>query len=148
MEKLSWDGVAMIEFKWCPDSKKSYIMEVNARFWGSLRLACAAGLDLPYYVYCLATGETPLIPQSVGKARLRWLLGDLDQLLIRLKTTRDPAGAAYGWRNKVGGITEFLREFAILPTTDTFDWGDPLPFYREIVDYSHNLLKNRKGQQP
>lgn len=26
-------------------------MEINARFWGSLPLAVAAGIDFPYYLY-------------------------------------------------------------------------------------------------
>jgi len=146
MERFSWDGVAMVEFKWCPNSKKSYIMEVNARYWGSLRLACAAGLDLPYYDYCLATDKTPPIPPSVGEARLRWFLGDLDQLLITLKTDLDPTGRAYDWRRKALSIAEFLGEFTKMPTTDTFDWGDPLPFGREVVDYAQNLLKCHSRQ--
>jgi len=110
MERLSWDGIAMVEFKWHPEMKTSYLMEVNARFWGSLRLACAAGLDLPYYVLCISTGRQPIIPSSIGSARLRWLLGDLDQLLITFRDKRNPIGIDYSCKHKIRKTIEFIDE--------------------------------------
>jgi protein-tyrosine-phosphatase len=44
---LQWNGVAMVEFKLDPLSRKFCLMEINGRFWGSLPLAVAAGADFP-----------------------------------------------------------------------------------------------------
>jgi protein-tyrosine-phosphatase len=47
IEALEWNGVAMVEFKFNPDSGEFCLMEINGRFWGSLPLADAAGADFP-----------------------------------------------------------------------------------------------------
>ena len=56
---LGWHGVAMAEFKWDETSNQFWLLEINGRFWGSLPLALAAGVDFPYYLYQLAVGQTP-----------------------------------------------------------------------------------------
>lgn len=61
---LRWHGVAMAEFKWDDESGAFWLLEINGRFWGSLPLALAAGVDFPYYLYQLATDQTPAPPAS------------------------------------------------------------------------------------
>jgi predicted ATP-grasp superfamily ATP-dependent carboligase len=56
LDTLDWHGVAMVEFKKSFDGAYK-IMEVNPRFWGSLDLAIAAGVDFPYYLAQIAKGE-------------------------------------------------------------------------------------------
>lgn len=56
---LRWHGVAMAEFKWDETSNRFWLLEINGRFWGSLPLALAAGVDFPYYLYQLTVGQTP-----------------------------------------------------------------------------------------
>jgi protein-tyrosine-phosphatase/predicted ATP-grasp superfamily ATP-dependent carboligase len=62
MSALKWDGVAMVEFKYDPDSGALSLMEINGRFWGSLPLADAAGADFPAMLLALEldgdVGET------------------------------------------------------------------------------------------
>src|SRR5262245_22099908 len=75
LDYVGWDGVAMVEFKISEDGVP-YLMEVNARFWGSLQLAVDAGVDFPYMLFQSAMGETP--SHSGGHRvgiRERWLLG-------------------------------------------------------------------------
>lgn len=48
LKKLKWHGVAMVEFK------GDYVLEINGRFWGSLPLAIASGVNFPYLLYKLA----------------------------------------------------------------------------------------------
>lgn len=43
---LNWQGIAMTEFKLGSDGKL-YFMELNPRFWGTLPLAIASGLNFP-----------------------------------------------------------------------------------------------------
>ena len=53
LDPVQWHGVAMVEFK-VADNGIPYLMEVNARFWGSLQLAIDAGIDFPWLLYPLA----------------------------------------------------------------------------------------------
>lgn len=42
-----YSGVGMIEFRKCSFTGKNYLMEVNARFWGSLSLPTFSGINFP-----------------------------------------------------------------------------------------------------
>jgi predicted ATP-grasp superfamily ATP-dependent carboligase len=54
---LGWHGVAQIEFKYDTKSKQYKLMEINPKFWGTLALSVAAGIDFPYLAYRMAVGE-------------------------------------------------------------------------------------------
>jgi len=54
LKSLKWHGVAMVEFKYNEDEKKAWLLEVNPRFWGSLALPVASGVDFPYLLYSIA----------------------------------------------------------------------------------------------
>jgi predicted ATP-grasp superfamily ATP-dependent carboligase len=47
LELLDWQGVAMLEYRWNPQTDQFWLLELNARFWGSLHLALFAGVDFP-----------------------------------------------------------------------------------------------------
>jgi predicted ATP-grasp superfamily ATP-dependent carboligase len=64
LDALGWHGVAMVEFKWDEARDRFWLLEINGRFWGSLPLALACGVDFPYYLYQVANGETPELPGS------------------------------------------------------------------------------------
>jgi len=77
LQALRWHGVAMVEFKRRPDG--SYVlMEINPKFWGSLDLAIAAGVDFPWLAVQLATGQPfePVRSYAVG-VRFQWVFPDL-----------------------------------------------------------------------
>ena len=56
LAELRWTGVAMVEYKQDPRTGQYALMEINGRFWGSLPLAVAAGVDFPHRLYLLLTG--------------------------------------------------------------------------------------------
>jgi predicted ATP-grasp superfamily ATP-dependent carboligase len=122
-----WTGVAMVEFRVAGDGTP-YLMEVNGRFWGSLQLAIDCGVDFPWLLYQLSHGSPVADPQPyvVGR-RLRWLMGDLDSLIIRLREARvDP-------RLKLRSIGAFLRSFADPACRqEVCRLSDPHPGVREI----------------
>jgi protein-tyrosine-phosphatase/predicted ATP-grasp superfamily ATP-dependent carboligase len=47
MRALGCHGVAMVEYRVDPKTGRHWLMEINMRFWGSLPLALAAGVDFP-----------------------------------------------------------------------------------------------------
>jgi predicted ATP-grasp superfamily ATP-dependent carboligase/predicted metal-dependent phosphoesterase TrpH len=105
LTELGWSGVAMVEFKCDPRDGQPNILEVNPRFWGSLELCAAAGLEFPQRLYHAARGA----PEIGGEARLgvrsRWLVpGELLHIAAQLRRGRWPGAALTallqpGWRD-------------------------------------------------
>jgi predicted ATP-grasp superfamily ATP-dependent carboligase len=132
LDLVGWHGVAMAEFKIARDGTP-YLIEVNARFWGSLQLAVDAGVDFPGLVYRLARGEIPepVPPYRVG-IRSRWLLGDLDRLYLTLRSRGvGPGAPAARWR----ALAEFLRFREPGLRYDVNRWDDLRPFGFELAGY-------------
>jgi predicted ATP-grasp superfamily ATP-dependent carboligase len=128
---LRWHGVAMAEFKVTP-AGRAVLIEVNARFWGSLQLAIDAGVDFPWLLYELASGGHPNAPAgyTVGR-RLRWLLGDLDHSYLLLK---DRSGAVSS-RQKVAAACRIFWPWLPNARIETFRISDPKPFVTELRQY-------------
>ena len=64
-------------------------MEINGRFWGSLQLAIDAGVDFPaLLVQSTKTQLTKNYNYKLG-VKNRWLLGDIDALLLRMLKHKD-----------------------------------------------------------
>ncbi|MDC8447059.1 MAG: ATP-grasp domain-containing protein [Nitrospira sp.] len=116
LEQVTWHGVAMVEFKVDRESGVPMLMEINGRFWGSLQLAIDAGLNLPHLLHRMVNGVSEVVPRDsyqVG-TKSRWLLGDLDHLLLRVTRSKErldlPRTAESRWR--------CLRNFCKLSGSD------------------------------
>jgi hypothetical protein len=57
LDALKWRGVAMVEFKRERKTGQLYLMEINPKFWGSLDLALASGVNFPVLDVRMALGE-------------------------------------------------------------------------------------------
>ena len=91
MEGLKWHGVAMVEFKIDKKDGEPKLMEVNGRFWGSLPLAIASGVDFPYLLHKMATeGDVEPVFEYKTGVKCRWLIpGDMLWLVASLKNRND-----------------------------------------------------------
>ncbi len=132
LRRLEWQGVAMVEFKIDRDAGTPYLMEINGRFWGSLQLAIDAGVDFPRLLLEAATGS-PSSPAPTYRpgVRCRWLLGDLDQLLVRLRKSPEELNLPPGMPGRGRAVAEFLRDFFPPNRLEVFRFRDPRPFFRE-----------------
>jgi len=83
LDALHWHGVAMVEFKWSVRSGYT-LMEINPKFWGSLDLAIAAGVEFPSLAVRLACGEriARAFTYPVG-VRFQWVFDDLLHVAAR-----------------------------------------------------------------
>ena len=127
LSAVNWKGVAMVEFR-VSDAGTPYLMEVNGRFWGSLQLAVDCDVDFPWLLYQTAHQVPVTGPSSylIGH-RLRWLLGDLDSLFIRVR--RDSSTS----RQRFRAVCDFLRSFGdIHCRQEIFRLNDPAPALREF----------------
>lgn len=78
LKKMRWHGPAQVEFKIDSRDETPKLMEVNAKFWGTLDLSIQAGIDFPYLACKMAIdGDVfPVYNYKVG-LKYRWLLHEL-----------------------------------------------------------------------
>ncbi len=136
LRQIGWHGPAMVEFKVDDRDGQPKFIEVNGRFWGSLQLAIDAGLNFPLLLYRLALGES--VPFSADYrigVKNRWLLGDLDHLLMRLRTPRDIDSSLFPNKSKIGAVIEFLRFYERDLYYSDLRYDDLKPFLLECKRY-------------
>src|SRR5262249_51705059 len=80
----------------------------------------------------------PMFTYRVG-TRLRWWLGDLDWLLIRL---REPGGLA----RRLKAIPEFLRSAGDTAYGEMYRRDDPAPAIRECSQYLNSAFRGVVGR--
>ncbi|MBW4933410.1 carboxylate--amine ligase [Marinobacter sp. F4206] len=129
---VGWHGVAMVEFR-VADEGTGYLMEVNPRFWGSLQLAIDSGIDFPWWLYLVCT-EQQMPEIKWQQRRVRWILGDLDRLLIILKSP----STRYSLREKLAEIVRFFQP-GLRTRHEVNRWNDLNPFWFELKQYLRAL---------
>ncbi|MEI6501030.1 MAG: hypothetical protein WCP21_08380 [Armatimonadota bacterium] len=134
MRVSRYTGPAMVEFKVCESTGAAFLMEVNWRLWGSVLLAMAAGLDIPWLLWKTLTGrevrpeETRYRSGVVG----RYLIGDTKHLALVLRGR--PRGWIEAFPSRPSALREYLGDFVrpdvreLLLTAD-----DPKPFFARLV---------------
>jgi len=107
LEALHWHGVAMVEFKKDIRDGEYKLMEINPKFWGSLDLAIAAGVDFPYLAATMAfTGDVEPVFEYRAGIRYHWPLPDeVLHILARpaslpavVRDSLDPSTRSNVWR--------------------------------------------------
>src|SRR5215472_11143202 len=142
LQHVSWHGVAMVEFKIDQDRGVPLLMEVNGRFWGSLQLAIDAGVNFPYLLFQLATGQPIQLPPNgyhIG-VKSRWLLGDLDHLLLRLFKPKETLQLQPNCLSKWQCLLDFCRLFQPDMYYEIERLEDPGPCMYELRQYLRALL--------
>jgi predicted ATP-grasp superfamily ATP-dependent carboligase len=144
LEALHWHGVAMVEFKRDARDGTAVLMEINGRFWNSLPLAVASGVDFPFLLYRLATeGACPeSFDYRVG-VRGRWLAGDAAHLVAALRGR--PPGWTGAFPTRAGAIRNFLHFGGRDLHYDDLWLSDPVPFAAGLVG---GVLRHLPGPAP
>jgi predicted ATP-grasp superfamily ATP-dependent carboligase len=130
LDDLKWEGVAMVEFKIDLADGQPKLMEINGRFWGSLQLAIDAGVDFPNILVDASSTGGPA-PYRTG-VRSRWLWGDVDSLLVRLRRS-----GPVGWANssRLRPIVDFLELWDRSLYYDNPKLYDMKPFLLETLQW-------------
>lgn len=141
LQHFGWTGVAMVEFKEDAASGTPYLMEVNARFWGSLQLAIDAGVDFPELLLRSVLGEhvEPVTSYHTG-LRSRWLWGDVDHLVGMLRAPRGLREAHPELPSRAGALARFLMPWRPGDRFEVLRLSDPAPFLRESVEWVRNVF--------
>jgi hypothetical protein len=100
----------MVEFKQDQRDGSLRLMEVNARFWGSLQLAIDAGVNFPELAAKVAVGRPASGPDHYRLGiRSRWLAGDLDSLVMTLIRPRRELNVPPMYPGRLRTLWEFLH---------------------------------------
>ncbi|HJQ10597.1 MAG TPA: ATP-grasp domain-containing protein [Gemmatimonadaceae bacterium] len=141
LDRFSWEGVAMVEYKRDASTGTPYLMEVNGRFWGSLQLAIDAGVDFPRLLAACALGDEAPIQTggySVG-LRSRWWWGQVDHLVGRVGS-RAAAALPPGTRSARRAVADLLLgPFRRQDHESILRWNDPRPFFNETIRWIGEL---------
>jgi len=134
LQSTNWFGPAMVEYRIAPDGTP-YLMEVNGRFWGSLQLSIDSGMDFPKLLVQLLNGiKLPQSESYVLGRRLRWLLGDIDNLLLQFKNGPLTDGS------RIKAIGDFLWTFFDRASRqEIFRWSDARPAIYEMRQWFRAL---------
>ena len=128
LSKLEWHGVAMVEFK---KNKIGdyYLMEINPKFWGSLELSYAAGLDFSYLTYLLALGQH--IPKTDYNRNIyfRWTFPY--DLMWKKFSTREQK-------------SEFLKLKRKVKIYSNIHFDDPLTVFYNLFFYIYKFFTDKK----
>jgi predicted ATP-grasp superfamily ATP-dependent carboligase len=133
LNRLTWHGVAMVEFKQDDRDGTLRLMEINGRFWGSLQLAINAGVDFPAIAIAIAGGAQPEAVTSYHLGiRNRWFLGDLDVLLAVLFRSRRRLNVPAGFPSRRRLAWDFMHLWGRELHYEVWDILDPYPGLVEI----------------
>ena len=93
LDAVDFHGVCGLDFRYDPKTGKAAFIEVNARFTGGLATPVAAGFNIPWAVYKLATEGRYDEPcdARVG-TKTKWILGDVITIvgrIVKLKFNRN-----------------------------------------------------------
>ena len=127
---LEYTGVGMFEFKREPSTKRWWLIEINARFWGSLPLALAAGVDFPWALYgLLVEGRREFLREYEPGVTCRNPSIDWPWLWRNLRADRrDPDLATVGRWQLAGELVPLLT---LREHFDSFARDDPRPGFEE-----------------
>ena len=127
LSSIGWYGSANIDFKIDERDNIPKLMEVNPRLWGSLQLAVASGINIPYLLYQLAVhGDIPPYFEYQTGVKFRWFMyGDFVNFITNLTAKRKLNLDAF-------------KLFEKNSCHATWSLSDPLPFFGlslALLDY-------------
>lgn len=134
MDAVDFHGVCGLDFRYDAENNKIAYIETNARFTGGLATPVAAGFDIPWIVYKLATEGKYTEPINVRiGTRTKWILGDIITLVGRI--------LKFKWN-----LSELRRVFSFsgFDAYDDFCKDDKRAILGEFSYYFGKLLKNGK----
>jgi protein-tyrosine-phosphatase/predicted ATP-grasp superfamily ATP-dependent carboligase len=133
-------GVAMFEFRINDLTGDWVLIEINGRFWGSLPLAIAAGLDFPTSLAEMLLYNRKVFSNSYkSEVYARNISWDLLWLLENLRADKsDESLLNVPLRKALWELTNLLRG---KESIDSFAWDDPAPLFAELKSIGPKALE-------
>jgi len=131
LAQLRWDGVAMFEFKRSEATGQYWLLEINGRFWGSLPLAVAAGVDFPAaLVELVVEGKVPGPARYRSGVRCRNLTGEYAWLKEAMRRRPKPFTR---YPSMLSVLRDSVRMLNPFERWDAQQISDPVPGIAEAL---------------
>jgi len=141
LRAMDWQGAAMVEYRWDPDTDRFWCIELNARFWGSLHHALYAGVDFPRLLVDGFLGRPPE-PAMSYRSSLRCRLivpAEVGYVQSRL---RDPE---VGLGARLWTVIEFfLLCFNPRIRSDLHFPGDRMLLWRAVGQFARGFFRSTR----
>ena len=126
LKRMRWHGLAQVEFKYDPKTETYRLMGINPKFWGTLAISLAAGVDFPYMAYRMAIGEkVNTIKSFKENCVYRWVLPN--ELLHVLQSN-----------DRRAAFKEYIKDF-FKPAYYNIDVRDPLPMLSLALKFINKI---------
>lgn len=134
LDSVDFHGVCGMDFRYEPESGRIAFIEVNARFTGGLATPVAAGFDIPWVIYKLATeGKFEEPCDARLGVKTKWILGDVITFIGRLLKF-----------NFHKDEMKQVLKFKGFDAYDDFRKDDKIAILGEFLYYFTKLVKNGK----
>ncbi len=142
--ELKYTGVAMIEFKVNEQNDTWVLIEINSRFWGSLPLSVASGIDFPYWLYQMLTSQKTNFPTKYKSIYCRNTALDFEWLISNLEADRhDPLLSSIPLHHVASELKNILL---FKEKNDTFQLDDIKPGIMEIAQLGKRIYSPIKSK--
>ena len=134
LDTIDFRGVCGLDFRYDAKTGRAAFIEVNARFTGGIATPIAAGFDIPWIVYKLATDGCfkDNISTRIG-VKTKWILGDVITFVGRLLSFH------FSYKEMVQ-----VFSFCGFDAFDDFFKDDKWAIIGEMWYYFEKLIKNGK----
>jgi predicted ATP-grasp superfamily ATP-dependent carboligase len=121
LRRIGYSGISEIEFKLDNKDGKFKFIEINPRTWLWVSLATASGLNFPFLLFKLLSGERYLLKRDYN-INIKWihLIPDFKIFLKGIMT-------------KQIKLKDYLESFTGEKEFAVFSLNDPLPFLAELL---------------
>lgn len=120
LDRIRYEGLAEVEYKYDPGSGAYKLLDINARVWGWHTLAIRAGIDLPYLLFQTMLGENVLGSDFRDGVKWMRLVTDVPTAILEVIKKRMKLGS---YLKSFIGPTEFA----------VWSKNDMLPFLAELL---------------
>ena len=121
LKSIDFVGIAQIEFKYDLQDQRYKLLEINARPWFWVSLTAACGMNLPYLLYKMATGDDEHFSGFRQDVKWQWFVGDIGLLMTQI-ISKHPD---FSFKSCIPDFF-YKRVFA------TYSKSDLVPFIKEI----------------
>lgn len=142
LQAVKWEGPAMVEYRFNPETGEAMLMEINGRFWGSLPLAYYAGAHfvwMHYSVHVLRNIPPPT-KVLVGVCCM-FFIPELKRMLTLIFRSNSIQDKTFIY-NMIDELQFFFKHYINGQFFYVFNWHDPKPFLVDIFKLSIGRLRN------
>ena len=142
LRHIGWEGVAMVEYRWNPETDQSMLMEINGRYWGSYPLAVHCHASFALLSYYLGSGlGLPRLQSLHTNIRCRMISTEIKRLariFFHPELIVDQSFKINRWAEVVRFVADFFK-----PRVRYYVWdiGDPRPYFADFKNLLTKLIR-------